>query len=573
MPTTNSNMTLATRLTTRYLAAIRWFIPPEVRADAATLTRAQNVINAVFMAALSGPFYAYTYHALGYSAAGRVILTCCICMFGAPFLLRLTKSIVVAREVFLCAVFFNFSWLTYAMGGVSAPTAGWMVVPPMVALFLGGFATSMFWLLLTCVTVVFIYALPLLGIPLPAHPIEEMRLLFLLCDFGLYLVIVLFVFLFELTRTEGVVKLQHALDFIHDAALRDPLTGGHTRCHAQRRLEEQREDGAVFSICLLEIDGFRRINAGHGEAIGDQVLRAVAQCVARQLPEGGSFGRYGGAQLLLILPGTAQHDALLLAERVRLDVRKLRLAPAAPDLAVTVSIGVAQFDAKESVGQTIARADEALYQATSGPRDRVLAYGDTPALPAPDVGLTAPDLFDHTRIDPLTGLLGRRVLRDRLGHAMARALRNGRMLGVLLLDIDQLDEIRAACGNAGGEAVLVQVAAQVRDSLHAADTIVRSGGHSGGQFVVILEDLRSSEGARQVAHSILDRFTFPLAVDGHDRRVTLSIGIAMYPAPGCQLDDLLERAESAMTRAGLEGGNGIRLYAADAARAVASASP
>jgi diguanylate cyclase (GGDEF)-like protein len=573
MPTTNSNMTLATRLTTRYLAAIRWFIPPEVRADAATLTRAQNVINAVFMAALSGPFYAYTYHALGYSAAGRVILTCCICMFGAPFLLRLTKSIVVAREVFLCAVFFNFSWLTYAMGGVSAPTAGWMVVPPMVALFLGGFATSMFWLLLTCVTVVFIYALPLLGIPLPAHPIEEMRLLFLLCDFGLYLVIVLFVFLFELTRTEGVVKLQHALDFIHDAALRDPLTGGHTRRHAHRWLEEQREDGAVFSICLLEIDGFRRINAGHGEAIGDGVLRAVAQCVARQLPEGGSFGRYGGAQFLLILPGTAQHDALLLAERVRLDVRKLRLATAAPDLAVTVSIGVAQFEAKESVGQTIARADEALYQATSGARDRVLAYGDTPALPGPDAGLTAPDLFDHTRIDPLTGLLGRRVLRDRLGHAMARALRNGRMAGVMLLGVDQLDDIRQACGIAAADALLVQVAAQVRDSLHAADTVIHSGGHAGGQFVVILEDLRSSEGARQVAHSILDRFTFPLAVDGHDRRVTLSIGIAMYPAPGCQLDDLLERAESAMTRARLEGGNGIRLYAADAARAVASASP
>lgn len=559
-------MTLATRFTTRYLAAIRWFIPPEVRADAATLTRAQNVINAVFMAALSGPFYAYTYHALGYSAAGRVILTCCICMFGAPFLLRLTKSIVVAREVFLCAVFFNFSWLTYAMGGVSAPTAGWMVVPPMVALFLGGFATSMFWLLLTCVTVVFIYALPLLGIPLPAHPIEEMRLLFLLCDFGLYLVIVLFVFLFELTRTEGVVKLQHALDFIHDAALRDPLTGGHTRRHARRRLEEQREDGEVFSICLLEIDGLRRINAAHGEAIGDGVLRAVAQCVARQLPEGGSFGRYGGAQLLLILPGTAQHDALLLAERVRRGVHDLRLAPAAPDLRVTVSIGVAQFEAKESVGQTIARADEALYQATSGARDRVLAYGDTPALPAPEAGLTAPDLFDHTRIDPLTGLLGRRVLRDRLGHAMARALRNGRMAGVMLLGVDQLDDIRQACGIAAGDALLVQVAAQVRDSLHAADTVIHPGGNSGGQFVVILEDLRSSEGARQVAHSILDRFIFPLAVAGRDWRITLSIGIAMYPAPGCDLDMLLERAEGAMTRARLGAGNGIELHVVDTAR-------
>lgn len=565
MQNTDSHMTLAHRLTTRYLAAIRWFIPPDARADAATLTRAQNVINAVVMAALSGPFYAWTYHALGYTAAGRVILTCCICMFSAPFLLRITKSIVVAREVFLCAVFFNFSWLTYAMGGVSAPTAGWMVVPPMVALFLGGFATSMFWLLLTCATVVFIYALPLLGIPLPAHPIEEMQLLFLLCDFGLYLVIVLFMCLFELTRTEGVVKLQHALDFIHDAAVRDPLTGGHTRRHALRRLADHREDGAIFSICLLEIDGFRRINAGHGQAAGDRVLHAVAQCVARHLPEGASCGRYGGAQLLLILPGTAQPEALLLAERVRLDVHGLRFAPVAPDLAVTVSIGVAQFEAKESVGQTIARADEALYQATSSARDRVLAYGDQPALPAPDADLTAPGLFDHTRIDPLTGLLSRRVLRDRLGHAMARALRNGRMLGVMLLHVDRLGAINDALGIEGGDAILAQAAGQVRANLHAADSVIRL---SGGDFLVILEDLRNSEGARQIAQHIQNRFTFPLAVGGWEWPVTLSTGIAMYPTPGCGLDDLLERAEAAMRRARLGRGNGIQLHVVDAARGV-----
>jgi len=294
----------------------------------------------------------------------------------------------------------------------------------------------------------------------------------------------------------------------------------------------------------------------------------VAQCVAQHLPEGGSFGRYGDAQMLLILPRTTQQEALLLAERMRLAVHGLRFGSAAPELAVTVSIGVAQREADESSGQTIARADEALYQATSNGHDRVLAYGDNPALPAPDAELAAPDLFDHTRIDPLTGLLSRRVLRDRLGHAMARALRNGRMAAVMVLEVDQLGDIREACGSAGGDALLAQVAAQVRDSLHAADTIVRSGGHSGSQFVLILEDLRSSEGARQVAHSILDRFTFPLAVAGRDWRVTLSIGIAMYPAPGCDMDTLLERAESAMTRAHLEGGNGIRLYAMDTARGV-----
>ncbi len=234
-------MNFGTRFIHRYIAAIRWFIPLEVREDAATLTRAQNVINAVVMAALSGPFYAYVYHALGYSAAARVILTCCAGMFVAPFLLRATKSIVVAREVFLCAVFFNFSWLTYAMGGVAAPTAGWMVVPPMVALFLGGFATAMFWLGLTCATIVLIYALPLLDIPLPSNPIEDMALLYLLCDFGLYVVIVLFVALFDLTKTQGFIKLQHALDFLHEQAIRDPRTGSHKRRHLLALAEDERE--------------------------------------------------------------------------------------------------------------------------------------------------------------------------------------------------------------------------------------------------------------------------------------------------------------------------------------------
>lgn len=242
-------------LITAYINAIRWFIPPEMRKDAATLTRAQNVINAVVMAALSGPLYAYTYHALGFSTAGKVILTNCICMFLAPFLMRFTGSIVVGREVFLCAVFFNFSWLTYVMGGVSAPTAGWMVIPPMVAMFLGGFRTAMFWLALTCATVVFIYALPMLGIPLPEHPIEEMQLLYLLCDFGLYLVIVFFVMLFEVTRTEGFVKLQHALDFVHAAAVRDDATGAFRRGPMDRLLDEERADaaasGGTFSLCLL----------------------------------------------------------------------------------------------------------------------------------------------------------------------------------------------------------------------------------------------------------------------------------------------------------------------------------
>jgi diguanylate cyclase (GGDEF)-like protein len=554
-----------TRFIHRYIAAIRSFIPLEVREDAATLTRAQNVINAVVMAALSGPFYAFVYHALGYTAAARVILTCCAGMFVAPFLLRATKSIVVAREVFLCAVFFNFSWLTYAMGGVGAPTAGWMVIPPMVAMFLGGFATAMFWLGLTCATIVLIYALPLLDIPLPPNPIEDMALLYLLCDVGLYLVIVLFALLIELTRTQGFVKLQHALDFLHELAIRDARTGSHKRRHLLALAGDERDKAAqgntTFSLCLLEIDHFRRINESHGHAKGDLVLHEVALCIKAQLRDLDAVGRYGAAQFLLLLPATTQEEARLLAEQVRQGVRQLRFAATAPapELKVTVSIGLAQFRAGESIAQTMARADEALVQATSNGRNRVFADGQAPG---PGLDQVSADLFDGTRIDALTGLLSRRVLRDRLGHAMARALRSSRQVALMQLHVNRFGELNETWGVAAGDEILVQAASHVRACLHVADTVVRLGGN---EFVVILEDIKNADEARQAAQRILDRFAFPLVVAERECAVSLAIGIALFPAPGCDMDGLLKRAEVAMTRAKNWRGNTVEVYALDAA--------
>jgi diguanylate cyclase (GGDEF)-like protein len=479
-------------------------------------------------------------------------------MFVAPFLLRATKSIVVAREAFLCAVFFNFSWLTYAMGGAAAPTAGWMVVPPMVAMFLGGVATAMFWLGLTCATIVLIYALPLLGIPLPPNPIEDMALLYLLCDVGLYLVIVLFALLIELTRAQGFVKLQQALDFLHELAIRDPRTGSHKRRHLLALAEDERDKATqgntTFSLCLLEIDHFRRINASHGQAKGDLVLRDVALSIKGRLRASDTVGRYGAAQFLLLLPATTQEEAQLLAEGVRQGI--------APQLNVTVSIGLAQFRAGESIAQTIARADEALVQATSNGRNGVFADGQAPA---PGLDQVSADLFDSTRIDALTGLLSRRVLRDRLGHAMARALRSKRQVALMQLHVNRFGELNDALGVAAGDQILVQAAGHLRACLHPADTIVRSGVN---EFIVILEDLNGADEARQVADRILDGFAFPLVVAERECAVSLAIGIALFPAPGCDIDGLLKRAEAAMTRAKNWGGNNVELYAQDAAAAL-----
>jgi diguanylate cyclase (GGDEF)-like protein len=538
-----------------------------VQHDAAQLTRAQNVINAVLMATLAGPFYAAAYHALGFTAAAGEIMLCCAVMFTAPFLMRLSGSILVAREVFLCAVFFNFTWLTFRLGGVDAPTVGWLITGPVVAMFLGGVTTALFWLVMSCAAVGVLYALRLNGVALPAHPVNDMPLLYLICNVGLYIVVVVFVLMFELTKTQGFVKLERALKTINELAIRDELTGSHNRRHLIKLIESEKERTTLagpFSLCLLDIDFFKRINDTYGHQAGDTVLRQFALTVQSKIRNSDSFGRYGGEEFLLLLPATGQQEAVALCERVRVAIERLAFADISDQLQLTVSIGIAEFRAGESIGQTVARADEALYAAKSNGRNRIMRYGQEPeAALGADGAPSAQSLaraFAPAQTDPLTGLLNRRVLRDRLGHAMERATRHDRMVVLMLLNVNKFKEINDAFGYEAGDNILIHCAANVRATLRESDTLARWGGD---EFVVILEDVALESDAQQVAEKILNRFAMPLQVDGRECFVTLSIGMACFPGIDCDLDALLKHADIAMMRAKDWGDNMVQLYSAD----------
>jgi diguanylate cyclase (GGDEF)-like protein len=559
--------------TERYISAIHWFVPISLQQQATLLTRAQNVVNAALVAGMAGPFYALAYHLLGYTLAAREILTCCLFMLAAPLVLKVSGSIVAAREIFLGAVFVNFTWLTYHLGGIDAPTAPWLLTGPVVAMFLGGIVTSMFWLAMSCSSIGVIYALQTSGRGLPINPIADMPMLYLVCHTGLFVVVVVFVMLFELTKTQGFIKLEQALTLINELAIRDELTGSHNRRHMLGLIEKekQRSDrhGRRFCLCLLDIDFFKRINDTYGHAAGDTVLRAFAQTVQNQVRACDSFGRYGGEEFLLMLPETAAPEALLLAERVRMAIERLRCADGGSEIVLTVSIGVAEYRSGEPIAQTVGRADEALYLAKSGGRNRVMCHGDQDAplqlastvATDEDLGGSLGRMLDSAQCDPLTGLLNRRMLRDRLRHAMERANRSRSLVALLLLNINKFKEVNDALGCEAGDAILVQAGAMIRGCLREADTISRWGGD---EFIAVLEDVAYESDARQVAEKILDRFGLPLAVGGRDCFVTLSVGVAMYPAAACDLDALLKRADVAMRGAKAWGENSVQLYAADA---------
>jgi diguanylate cyclase (GGDEF)-like protein len=563
----------------RYIAAIHWFIPQTLQSGgAAQLTRAQNVINAALLAATAGPFYALAYQLLGDGVAAREILLCCAGMLAAPFVLKFSASIFAARELFLCALFFNFTWLSCHLGGIAAPTASWLITGPLVAMFLGGVPTALFWLGMSSGAAGYLYSLNAAGAVLAPHPVRDMPLLYLMCDVGLFVVVVVFVLLFELTKSRGFVKLEQALKTINELAIRDELTGTHNRRYLLSLIEREKErsdrSGRAFTLCLLDIDFFKRINDTYGHAAGDTVLRQFCQVVQQHVRGADSFGRYGGEEFLLMLPETPALDAMVLAERVRKAVETLRCIDGGSEIALTVSIGVAEFRHGEQITQTVGRADEALYLAKSGGRNRVLSHGDecaaaqpgAPGRQAPpnlrDMGASVARMIDGAQCDQLTGLLNRRLMRDRLRHAMDRANRNRRTMALLLLNIDKFKEVNDAFGCETGDAILARAAATIRGCLRDSDTVSRWGGD---EFIALLEDLGSEADAQRVAEKILDRFGQPIEVDGRDCFVTLSVGIALYPAAQCDLDTLLKHADIAMRCAKAWGANSVQLYSAGAA--------
>jgi diguanylate cyclase (GGDEF)-like protein/PAS domain S-box-containing protein len=159
--------------------------------------------------------------------------------------------------------------------------------------------------------------------------------------------------------------------------------------------------------------------------------------------------------------------------------------------------------------------------------------------------------------DPLTSLPNRYLFLDRLETAAARQRRSpGRGTAVLFVDIDAFKEVNDACGHEAGDGVLREVANRLLGSVRATDTVGRLGGD---EFAVICEDAGADE-ALLVARRVLDAFGAPIPVGGEERRVALSIGIAL--APPYDVDELVRRADEAMYRAKQSGG-GRALVAGD----------
>ena len=155
--------------------------------------------------------------------------------------------------------------------------------------------------------------------------------------------------------------------------------------------------------------------------------------------------------------------------------------------------------------------------------------------------------------DSLTGLPNRRLLLDRLNHALAQARRHQRAMAVMFLDLDRFKQINDTLGHAAGDALLKQIAGRLTTCVREGDTVARP---SGDEFVIVLDEITRDEDALLVAEKIIAVCAAPALVAGQELTLTTSIGIAVHPAGGTDnVDALMQKADAAMYQAKAAGRN------------------
>ncbi len=235
---------------------------------------------------------------------------------------------------------------------------------------------------------------PLFSHPMRVRDLESLLVLPLLIKdqvVGTFTVAARRAFAFPTDRREmlGVIANQvaislqnaHMYQALEEQATTDGLTGLVNHRTFQERFSAMlgRADRHKFpvSLILTDIDHFKKVNDTHGHPVGDEVLRRVAGILGASARKIDIVARYGGEEFAIVLEATDRAGARQLAERIRTDVSKQQFKSANGSFQVTLSLGVASYPedatAKEIV---IARADESLYAAKHGGRNRTVCAAD-----------------------------------------------------------------------------------------------------------------------------------------------------------------------------------------------------
>jgi len=177
-------------------------------------------------------------------------------------------------------------------------------------------------------------------------------------------------------QTKKLSEANKKLDFM---SKRDYLTGINNRGNffhlGNQILHQNTENDDLIFIAMFDLDKFKRLNDNYGHKTGDLAIKTFASIVESNLDEGDIFGRLGGEEFALIMNSRNQNDVLNKLEKIRNDTRNITIKKDTEDVTFTVSIGLAQKQANDTLDLLLDRADQQLYAAKSDGRNRIKFRG------------------------------------------------------------------------------------------------------------------------------------------------------------------------------------------------------
>jgi len=167
---------------------------------------------------------------------------------------------------------------------------------------------------------------------------------------------------------------------VRELSRTDELTGLANRrafmSHGRAAVDQAKRYARPLSLLMIDIDHFKKINDTYGHPAGDEALRTMADVLRRVSRAADTVGRLGGEEFAMLLPETSADEATIFAERLRMAVKELIVEYKGTTITFTCSIGLAQEGgALDTVDTLLHAADEALYEAKTEGRDRVVRYG------------------------------------------------------------------------------------------------------------------------------------------------------------------------------------------------------
>ncbi len=384
----------------------------------------------------------------------------------------------------------------------------------------------------------------------------------------------------RLKKTQALVQEQNKE--LSYQATRDALTG----CLNRRAFSEQfealfdaaRDTDLELCCIMVDLDHFKLVNDNFGHSTGDEVIKMLAEVLKMNTRKEDLVGRYGGEEFCLVLPGMTVAETVKVSERIRLIIKDESTKRYENGPRVTASLGVASIlDNPKDPGELNNFADEALYAAKEGGRNRVVSYDsmasvekiaestrvETPPEKAagPDVeslrnriaelediaAQFSSELEYQKNYDNLTGLPNHMLFYDRILQSIERGCRHDQLVAVLIIDIEMFSQINANLGRAGGDELLKQLAGRLNSIVRKTDGVSRLSVSrlAGDEFAMLLTDIPNQEQVTWAVKRILDIINKPLDIDGNKVFLTCHVGVSLYPSDAENVEGLLNNAMSA----------------------------